>query len=815
MMIYPIKIFYCYAHEDDALRKQLASHLSPLRRLRDITGWFDRNIKAGAEWEQESTEQLESANIILLLISADFMASDYCYTVEMTRALERHREGTACVIPILLRPVEWERTPLGMLSPLPTNRMPVTQWANPDAAWLNIVQGISKIVRKLLPKQHLSLQDAAILYAEQGPLSGQTIGEKYLLGKLVGEGGFSQVYKAQHLLIQRQQAIKVLLERHFRKQEFRDRFLREAQTVAFLDHPHIIHLDDFWVEASQAYLVMPFMSGGTLQDVLEKQQGFLERDQIVFYLEHICTALDYAHKQGIVHLDLKPLNLLVHEDGRLLLSDFGLAHLMKDGAVAGGSSLKLGTSHYMAPEHIKGFPEKRSDLFSLGVILYQMLVGRLPFDGLPHEAIILKNMTEWPPAPRVLRPELPKSVEDMLGRALAKQPEQRYQTANEFLMAFKSALVLNSHAIVTQHPQKNNSLDAQKSIEIFCCYARQDHSLLLKLKKYLLPLQQEGFITLRADVDISTGTEWKKEIHLQLNTSQIILLLVSPDFMASEYCYSAEMTQAMKRHQNGEAQVVPIILRSISWQKTPFGKLQAFPKNAKPITSRKWHNQDEAFCEVVEELRDVIEASLAAEAQRRKQIFSTAINNADRHRWDSQWEKAVQEYQQALAEFPEDASARSGVGYCYMQMKRWLPSLGEYEQVLRSDPSNVIALSKTAELYVILNRREEAYKACLHLADLYAQANQGARAEAAWQKAVQLSPSNPEPHERLATYYFSKKDVELMIRERLAAAQGYLLRNNSQAARAQCEDVLGFDATNVQAQRLLSQIRSLAQRIQD
>ncbi len=195
-----------------------------------------------------------------------------------------------------------------------------------------------------------------------------------------------------------------------------------------------------------------------------------------------------------------------------------------------------------------------------------------------------------------------------------------------------------------------------------------------------------------------------------------------------------------------------------------------------------------------------------------RQVFSTAMTTADRYRWDSQWTQAAQEYQRALAEFPDNSTARGSLGFCYMQLKQWQKGLEEYEEVLLGDPGNVIALSKTAELYIILNRREEAYKAYLHLADLYSQAGQGARAEAAWQKTVRLSPGNPEPHERLAAYYFSKKDVALMIQELLAAAQGYIRRNDGQAARSQCEEVLRFDATNVQAQHLLSQIRALMQR---
>src|SRR6266516_6273342 len=184
-----------------------------------------------------------------------------------------------------------------------------------------------------------------------------------------------------------------------------------------------------------------------------------------------------------------------------------------------------------------------------------------------------------------------------------------------------------------------------------------------------------------------------------------------------------------------------------------------------------------------------------------RQVFSTAMNAADRFRWDSQWTEEAKEYQRALAEFPDDAAARGRLGFDYMQTKQWQQALTEYEHILKRDPSNVIALSKTAELYVILNRRDDAYKAYMHLAELYSQAGQGARAEAAWQKTVQLSPASPEPHERLAAYYLSKKDFALMVQERLAAAQGYLLRDDSAAASAQCEEVLRIDATNDQAQQ--------------
>src|SRR5579885_2133670 len=276
--------------------------------------------------------------------------------------------------------------------------------------------------------------------AEQGPLSNQKLGEKYLLGELLGQGGFGVVYKAEHILLHRPQAIKILLEQYLNSLKFRERFTREAQTLAALDHPNIVHVDDFGIEGSRAYLVMPYIGGGTLHGLLRARQGPLGLDEIGRYLEQICAALYYAHARNVAHLDLKPANLLIQDDGRLVLSDFGLAHLMGEGAIEGGASLQFGTPAYMAPEHLRGLRDRRSDVYSLGVILYQMLVGHAPFEGSTPAAIMIKQLTEPPPPLREARPDLPKPLEDVLAKALEKQPEERYQTPGELFLDFKAAL---------------------------------------------------------------------------------------------------------------------------------------------------------------------------------------------------------------------------------------------------------------------------------------------------------------------------------------------------------------------------------------
>ncbi len=292
-----------------------------------------------------------------------------------------------------------------------------------------------------------------------GPLTNQKLGDRYLLGDLLGQGGFGAVYKARHLLLNRQQAVKILLEQHFTSPKFRERFTREAQTLAALDQPNIVHVDDFGFDGNRAYLVMPYIGGGTLQHIL-RARGALPPDQVSRYLEQITAALDYAHKRNVAHLDLKPLNLLVHEDGRLLLSDFGLAHLMEQGAIEGSTSLQFGTPTYMAPEHLQGQPEQRSDIYALGVIVYQMLTGRVPFEGSNFAAIMLKHMTEPPPPLRSVRPDLPPALEGVLNRALAKRAADRYQSAGALLSDFQAAVAGRPTRPVQSAPPLNTTVRA-------------------------------------------------------------------------------------------------------------------------------------------------------------------------------------------------------------------------------------------------------------------------------------------------------------------------------------------------------------------
>jgi TIR domain/WD domain, G-beta repeat len=212
-------------------------------------------------------------------------------------------------------------------------------------------------------------------------------------------------------------------------------------------------------------------------------------------------------------------------------------------------------------------------------------------------------------------------------------------------------------------------------VKIFCCYAHEDEALLNQLKKHLMPLQRQGVIDIWHDRDISAGTDWEQEIKVQLNTAQIILLLVSPDFMASDYCYSIEMTKAMERHNRGEAVVIPIILRAVYFQKAPFGKLQALPTDAKPVKSKHWNDQDEAFFNVAEGIR------LVAEKLKEFVLFHTLTG----HRGDV-WSVALSTDRQTLVSGSYDQT-----------IKVWNLSTGQELRTLTGHSAAVTSVALSAD----------------------------------------------------------------------------------------------------------------------
>jgi serine/threonine protein kinase len=272
-------------------------------------------------------------------------------------------------------------------------------------------------------------------------LIGKTLGAYHILNP-IGKGGMGCVYEAKAPSREEHVAIKILFPVLAQDENFKARFQRELQVLSKLKHPHIVPLVDFGRFEDTAYLVMPFMESGTLETRLK--QGPLTLQEAARLMKQVCAALEYAHLAGVVHRDVKPSNILIDKDGNAMLSDFGLAHIMDSSMSLTGSAI-IGTPSFMAPEQCKGEAvDARSDQYSLAVILYRLSTGSLPFNAETPLGVVIKQVSEPLPLPRMVNPNLPEAVERVLLKALAKDPDQRFGSIADFDRAFRSALI---HAV--------------------------------------------------------------------------------------------------------------------------------------------------------------------------------------------------------------------------------------------------------------------------------------------------------------------------------------------------------------------------------
>jgi serine/threonine protein kinase len=268
-------------------------------------------------------------------------------------------------------------------------------------------------------------------------LIGKTLGQFEILEE-IGRGGMATVYRARQTSINRVVAVKILPRHLLHDPGFFERFEREVDVIAHLEHPHILPIYDYGEADGIPYIAMRYLAGGSMAQLIRRTMGAMPLDQLEKPFVQVAQALDYAHQQGIIHRDLKPGNIMMDETGNAYLSDFGIARVL--GSNLTGSAI-IGTPAYMSPEQANGLPlDARSDIYALGVVLFELITGREPYQAETPMALLLKHINEPLPPFKNYRDDVPDAVEGVVGKATAKDPNQRFSSAGDMARAFQEAL---------------------------------------------------------------------------------------------------------------------------------------------------------------------------------------------------------------------------------------------------------------------------------------------------------------------------------------------------------------------------------------
>ena len=289
----------------------------------------------------------------------------------------------------------------------------------------------------------------------QQDLIGKTLGQYQITGKL-GQGGMASVYKAYQPRLDREVAVKVLPAYFAHEPSFAERFHREARAIAKLDHPNIVPVYDSGDEDGITFIVMKYVDAGTLKERIKGLRPDLKFTSKA--IAQIASALDYAHSEGIIHRDVKPANVLISKSDWVQLSDFGIAKIAAETQGLTGEGVGVGTPEYMAPEQATDATnaDARVDVYALGVILYQMVTGKLPYTGDTPMGVVIKHMQAPLPLVREVSPDAPESVERIVLRAMAKNPDDRFQTPGDLSAALVAAVA--GQAITVDLPSADDSM---------------------------------------------------------------------------------------------------------------------------------------------------------------------------------------------------------------------------------------------------------------------------------------------------------------------------------------------------------------------
>lgn len=286
------------------------------------------------------------------------------------------------------------------------------------------------------------------------------LGNRYEMIKKIGGGGMAVVYLAKDVFLDRPVAVKVLREEYIGDQDYIRRFHKEAKSIASLSHPNIVNIYDFGINNDRAFLVMEYVEGQTLKDIIQKK-GVLSTAETAEIGRQICLGVAEAHRKNIVHKDIKPHNILIEKSGNVKVADFGIAQAVDNNTITHSKGI-LGSAHYFSPEQAKGEAiDYKTDIYSIGVVLYEMVTGKVPFSGDNPVTVALKHIQAQPILPSKIVPDISPKLEHIILKAMAKDPSQRYNSADEMALELTALCVHGTNSSYTIPPKmpEGNILD--------------------------------------------------------------------------------------------------------------------------------------------------------------------------------------------------------------------------------------------------------------------------------------------------------------------------------------------------------------------
>lgn len=670
----PIKIFVCYAHEDRPLLDQLDKQLSILKRQGIIDVWYDRDIGAGTDWEHEINEHLNDAEIILLLISPDFMGSDYSYGKEMQRALERHERGETRVIPVILRPVYWEPSPFGKFQALPSDGKPVTDrsWRNRDEAFFDIANSIRLISENLITRRDsLTLKEA--ITKDKPNIISLRPSVRYRLSDVFVKSGFPEVtfvpradfVLLKHALEQPGRGVVVEGPSGVGKTTAVEKAVKDLKNAGLGAHIPIQRILSARNPEDRKALqtLRKWHKGTVIVDDFHRLDLTL-RQELVDYLKELADTASKTKKIAIVGIPRTSQSLVSTSfDIATRLDVFSYAHVEYDLilqmiekgeaalniqfdrkpeiALAANGSLNLAqficfylcamfgidqtqdqtqvihcdidrATEYVMTYLARKFEESIGYFIAMGGardITGLRLLEELALaeDGFLSLSLLKDN-----------RPDLARNIERFskelwMERLYKNCPD----SANHlFFDQIRQALVIDdpqlafylkkvSFSILAKEVGKVPTLAQRK---VFISYSHKDAQWLERLRVHLKPVEREGIIDLWDDTKIAAGIQWKEAIMDALETARVAVLLVSADFLASDFISEHELPTLLSRANEGGTTIMPIILSPSLFSSTGLGTFQSINAPDHPISDMSFSKQELVFVRVAQTIMERFKA---------------------------------------------------------------------------------------------------------------------------------------------------------------------------------------------------------------